>query len=192
MLEGAKNRGFVGDVERLRQRPQPLRLEGLGDRGEFPLIAAVENDFRPGRGEAPRDREPEAVRGSGDESRLAGEIEEMGDAHRRAHRARSTRIGVWSEALSRPRMALSMTTERSRSAAWGESMQVIDADAVVLLPRAGLIVPERVQAPRVGRRPQGVGQAERHELAEFHPRLGQEQRVVNPHFGNGGVALHRE
>ena len=123
MLEGAKNRRFVGDVERARQRAQPFRLEGLGDRGQFPLIAAVENDFRPGRREAPRHREPEAVRGSGDERRLAGEIEEMGDAHRRAHRARSTRIGVWSEALSRLRMSLSMTTERSRSAAWGESMR---------------------------------------------------------------------
>ncbi len=60
-----------------------------------------------------------------------------------------------------------------------------------LLPCAGLIIPERVQAPGVGRRSQGVGQPERHEFAEFHPRLGQEQRVVDPLFRMGRVARLR-
>ena len=121
MLEGGENRAFVGDIEGPRRRVPPVRLEGLGDCRQLALVAAVEDDSRAGRRKAARDRQPEAVRGSGDERRLARQIEEMGHAHRRAHRARSTRIGVWSEALSRPRMALSMATERSRSAAWDES-----------------------------------------------------------------------
>jgi hypothetical protein len=39
---------------------------------------------------------------------------------RAPHAASSIRIGVWSEALSRPRIALSMSTDASRSAACGE------------------------------------------------------------------------
>ena len=123
MLEGGENRGFVGDVEGACVRAPGFRLEGFGDVRELLLVAAVEDNFGPGRRETFRHGEPEPVRRSGDKSRLAGEIEEMGQAHLRPQRARSMRIGVWSEALSRPRMALSMATDRSRSAAWGESMR---------------------------------------------------------------------
>ena len=41
-----------------------------------------------------------------------------------------------------------MPTSVSRSAACGDSKQMVDADAVVLLPGAGLIVPEGVEARR--------------------------------------------
>ena len=69
--------------------------------------------------------------------------------------------------------------------------QMVDANAVVLLPRARLIIPERVEAARVGRRAQRVDQAERQELSKPPTRLGQEQRVADPVFWMGGVARLR-
>ncbi len=44
-----------------------------------------------------------------------------GASARAASAASSIRIGVWSDALSRPRIALSISTETSRSAACGDS-----------------------------------------------------------------------
>src|ERR1700690_1410473 len=44
--------------------------------------------------------------------------------------------------------------------------EVVDADPVVTLPGAGLVVPERVDAGVVGGGAQRVGQPERHEFLE--------------------------
>src|ERR1700722_15856857 len=66
--------------------------------------------------------------------------------------------------------------------------QMVDADTVVLLPGARLIVPEGIEACGVRRRAQGVEQAERDELAEFEPRLRQVQSVVDPVFRARRVA----
>ena len=57
---------------------------------------------------------------------------------------------------------------------------VVDADAVVLLPGAGLIVPEGVEAGSSVERAHGIGQAEMGQRAEVLARLRQEQRVVDP------------
>ena len=48
---------------------------------------------------------------------------------------------------------------------------MINPDAVVALPRAGLIVPERVDAVFRGHRPQGIGEAETQKGAEAVPGL---------------------
>src|SRR3984957_6195369 len=66
--------------------------------------------------------------------------------------------------------------------------QMVDADTVVLLPGARLIVPEGIETCGVRRRAQGVEQAERDELAEFEPRLRQVQSVVDPVFRARRVA----
>src|SRR5580700_3572472 len=65
---------------------------------------------------------------------------------------------------------------------------MIDADAIVLLPGARLIVPKGVEAGRVRGRAQGVNQAERYELAELEPRLRQMESVVDPILRTGRVA----
>ena len=65
--------------------------------------------------------------------------------------------------------------------------QVIDADAVVLGPGAGLVVPERVEVGCVADGADGVGQAEIDQCAELLPGLRQEQRVLGPGLGARGV-----
>ena len=55
---------------------------------------------------------------------------------------------------------------------------MIDADAVVALEGAGLIVPEGVGAGPVVAGADRVGEAEIEELAELRPALGLEQRVA--------------
>ncbi len=64
--------------------------------------------------------------------------------------------------------------------------QMVDPDAVVLLPGAGLVIPERVLAGLVGDRAQGVGQAEVQQRLEAFPCGRQEQRVIGP----GGGVVH--
>ncbi len=62
--------------------------------------------------------------------------------------------------------------------------QVVDADAVVLLPGAGLIVPEGVlPLPHVAGA-EGVGQPRRHELGELRPRPRQVQCIARPCRGS--------
>ena len=59
--------------------------------------------------------------------------------------------------------------------------QVVDADAVVPLPGAGLIVPEGVGPGVPSAWREGVGQAEPlHERAEGCPRLRLEEGVAQP------------
>src|SRR5690606_1984646 len=66
--------------------------------------------------------------------------------------------------------------------------QVVDADAVVALPGAGLVVPERIEAVLVGDGAQGVCEAEVEKGAELRARLRQEQRILLPGFRVFGVA----
>jgi len=49
--------------------------------------------------------------------------------------------------------------------------QMVDADAPVLLPGAGLVVPERVEPRPIGGGADGLGEAEVEEGAEPRPRL---------------------
>jgi hypothetical protein len=58
--------------------------------------------------------------------------------------------------------------------------QVVDADAVVLLPGAGLIIPERIDAVRLCRGADGIREAEIGERAKACPSLRQEERVADP------------
>src|SRR3984957_15586280 len=66
--------------------------------------------------------------------------------------------------------------------------QMVDADAVVLLPGSSLIIPKAVEARSVGGGAQGVDQAERYELTELEPRLRQIESVVDPILRTGRVA----
>ena len=60
--------------------------------------------------------------------------------------ARSIHTGTWSDGFSQPRTCLSMPAVDEPVGGLRRQQQVVDADAVVLLPGAGLIVPERVEA----------------------------------------------
>src|SRR5262249_505015 len=64
---------------------------------------------------------------------------------------------------------------------------MVDADAVVLLPGAGLVVPERGRTGRVDSGTDRVRQTEMVKGAEFLPRARQEQRVFDPAVGVAGV-----
>ena len=57
---------------------------------------------------------------------------------------------------------------------------MVDAQAMVLLPGAGLIVPERVLAGRVGDRAQCVRQPEAEQRLEAFAGSGAKQGVVDP------------
>ena len=70
--------------------------------------------------------------------------------------------------------------------------QVVDADAVVLLPGAGLIIPERVEARVVADRANRIGQPEIAEARKLRAGLRQEQRVVDPGSGIVGVGRGRD
>src|SRR5262249_31406063 len=69
--------------------------------------------------------------------------------------------------------------------------QMVDADAVVLLPGARLIIPERENAPLVIGGAQGVGEAEVEQRVKLGARLRQEQRVIRPRRRIAGVARRR-
>src|SRR5947209_17763966 len=64
---------------------------------------------------------------------------------------------------------------------------MVDANAVVLLPGAGLVVPERVTAGPIASGPDRVGQSEMVENTEFLPRARQEQRVRHPAIPVTGI-----
>jgi hypothetical protein len=64
---------------------------------------------------------------------------------------------------------------------------VVDTDAVVLLPGAGLIVPERVDAGAGLAGAQSVGEAERLQAAQRGARFRLEERVVDPRLRALGV-----
>ena len=65
---------------------------------------------------------------------------------------------------------------------------MVDADAVVLLPGARLVIPESVETGSVRGRAKRVSQAKRKQFAELRARLGQEQSVVDPILSARGVA----
>lgn len=58
---------------------------------------------------------------------------------------------------------------------------MIDADAVVFRPCAGLIIPEGIKSCFIRRRPRGIGEAQILQLAEGCAGLWQEQCVAFPH-----------
>src|SRR5215471_20962061 len=68
---------------------------------------------------------------------------------------------------------------------------MIDADALVLLPSAGLVVPERVRTGAIASGSDRVRQSEMVEGAEFLPRAWQEQRIRDPAVGVAGVESGR-
>ena len=76
-----------------------------------------------------------------------------------------------------------MPAVASRSAACGDSQDVVDADAVVLLPGAGLVVPERVDAGAGMAGAHRVRQAEIDERPVGGARFGLEQRILGPGLG---------
>ena len=61
--------------------------------------------------------------------------------------------------------------------------QMVDAQAVVPLPGAARVVPERVNLWRVGRGAQRIRQAEVLQRAEFLTRFRAEESVADPGFG---------
>ena len=81
MLESRENRFLIGDVEGVRFDLMPSVGKRLGGLRQLLLVAAIENDCGARRRETPRHRQPKTVRGSGDESRLAAEIEKLGCVH---------------------------------------------------------------------------------------------------------------
>ena len=65
---------------------------------------------------------------------------------------------------------------------------VIDADAVVFLEGAGLVIPEGVEVGGIADGAERVGQPEIGQRAELLPRRRQEQRVLGPGGRIAGVA----
>src|SRR5262249_26052847 len=57
---------------------------------------------------------------------------------------------------------------------------MIDADAVILLPGAGLIIPEREEPGIVAGRAQRIGDAEIEQAAELIARAWQEKSIATP------------
>ena len=125
MLEGGEDRAFVGDVEGARCDIMPVIRKRLGRIRQLLFVAAVENDCGARRREASRHRKPKPLGGSSDQRRLAAEVEQTRQIHitplaASLYAAKSIRTGVWSDALSRPRMSLSIVTDCSLSAACGD------------------------------------------------------------------------
>ena len=70
--------------------------------------------------------------------------------------------------------------------------QVVDANAVVLLPGAGLIIPERIKVAGIARRADGVGEPEIEQRAELLAGLRQKQRIILPGLGAACVGGGRD
>ena len=111
--------------------------------------AAYRSGFRAGAGR--RSRRPQLAR-----CNRAGS----------ARASSSTHTGTWSEGFSQPRVNLSTPAADEAVGGLRREQDVVDADAVVLLPGAGLVVPERVDA----RRPGG-----RRAAASVRPRLSSDR-----------------
>src|SRR5882757_2968900 len=73
---------------------------------------------------------------------------------------------------------------------WREQ-DVVDADAIVLLPGAGLIVPECEEARLIAAGPDCVSQPEIAQGPKPFPRLRQEQRVTSPQLRASGISRGR-
>ena len=72
--------------------------------------------------------------------------------------------------------------------------QMVDTDAVVFLPCASLIIPERIEVRVVAHRADRIGQAEIGQRPKARAGLRQEQRIVDPEFrvvgvGRDGITL---
>ena len=69
---------------------------------------------------------------------------------------------------------------------------MVDPQPVILLPGAGLVVPESVEPWLVGDGPKRIGQAEAEQGLKTLPRLGLEQGVLGPGGGIMDVAGMRD
>src|SRR5262249_39912740 len=67
--------------------------------------------------------------------------------------------------------------------------EVIDADAVVLLPGTGLVIPESIEPGIVARGADRIREPEMHERSELGAGLRQEERIADPQFGIVDVDL---
>jgi hypothetical protein len=81
MFERCDDRPLVGDIEGARFDLMPGFRRRPGRIRQLLLVAAVENESRASRREASRHCKPKALRGSGDESGFAGQIEKLGPIH---------------------------------------------------------------------------------------------------------------
>src|SRR5947199_7586240 len=68
---------------------------------------------------------------------------------------------------------------------------MVDADAVVLLPSARLVVPKGVRPRTVISGAKRVSQSEVIKRAELPARAGEKQRVVHPAVGKARIELGR-
>jgi hypothetical protein len=81
MFERCYDRPLVGDIEGTRFDLMAGVRERLGRIRQLLLVAAIEKESRASRREAARHRKPKALRGAGDESGFAGQIEKLGPIH---------------------------------------------------------------------------------------------------------------
>ena len=106
-------------------------------------------------------------------------------------RSRSTTTGTWSDGFSQ---LAHMLVDRRRDQPVGglrRQQEMVDADAVVLLPGAGLVIPERVEAGLVAGARNASVRPRLHERAELSPGLRQEQRVADPGGRVAGIGRRR-
>jgi hypothetical protein len=82
MFERCDDRSLVGDIEGARFDLMPGFRKRLGGIRQLLLVAAVENESGAGGREAARHGEPKPLRGSGDQRRLAGQVEKLVPIHR--------------------------------------------------------------------------------------------------------------
>src|SRR5438105_699794 len=75
---------------------------------------------------------------------------------------------------------------------WRREQDVVDADAVVLLPGAGLVVPERVEALAIITRAYRVRKTHVAEHTKSFAGARQEQCVAGPGFRPAGVRSGRD
>ncbi len=95
-------------------------------------------------------------------------------------RSRSAHTGTWSDGFSQAAHIAVDADIDQPVAGLRRQQQMIDAQAVVFLPGAGLIIPEGVLAGRVGDGAQRVRQPEAEQRLEAFAGRGAEQGVVDP------------
>src|SRR6185437_14699092 len=88
--------------------------------------------------------------------------------------------------VPRPHMAVDAGIDQPVGGVRREQ-QVIDADAVVLGPGSGLVVPERVEIAGIAGCTDGVSKTQIDQCPELLSGWGQKQRIVRPSLGTPGI-----
>ena len=102
--------------------------------------------------------------------------------------ASSISTGTWSDGFSRPRTCLSIRQRLEPVGGLRREQMVVDADAIVLLPGACLIIPESVNAGLVRRElAHRFGKAQIEQRTESGAGFWQEQGIVYPGFRPLGI-----